>query len=388
MAVDFVDFETLSLKNAREMALALFEESGDALFLFDPESEIILNANPIAQRLSGFSYEELIGSRLPHFIRSDEHGGLSQLRRAYRTTGFFHSRSGFWLRQKRQGWTSVNVTVSRLHLESQTLALLVARDHSEYKREEESLRKARDELEEQIQQQTEELIRIKEALRSEKYTLEQVRSLSGHLQAVREQERTRIARELHDELGQALTGLKLDIVWIRNRLAKLGEPATILAEKAQAMANVIDNTIQTVRRITTELRPGVLDSLGLLPAIEWLVQDFEKRSGISCSLKAGEIPSAIDSERITALFRILQESLTNVARHAQASKVEVRIGKQGNSILLEVEDDGRGFQPEDIVKPAAFGLLGMRERAEMAGGTFDLLPLPKGTRAVACIPVR
>src|SRR3954470_12622546 len=144
---------------------------------------------------------------------------------------------------------------------------------------------------------------------------EQLRALSAHLERVREEDRTRVAREIHDELGQALTGLKMDLSWFAGRLPNV----PVLNEKSASMLKLIDSTVNAVRRLSTELRPAILDSLGLIPAIEWLAQEFQKRTGVACEFIATDDELNLDQERTTALFRICQEALTNVARYAQAS---------------------------------------------------------------------
>jgi signal transduction histidine kinase len=197
-----------------------------------------------------------------------------------------------------------------------------------------------------------------------------LRALASHLESVREEERKLIAREIHDELGQSLTGFKMDLAWIRNRLqspdADLARPA--LLEKIGAMGGLIDDTAGLIRKICTELRPGVLDDLGLSAAIEWQAREFQGRTGIACAvaLDAGNLD--VDAERSTALFRIFQEVLTNVARHARATRVEVRMGKIEEQIILEVRDNGRGIEEGELAGVKSLGLLGMRERAALLGG--------------------
>ncbi|HWR90142.1 MAG TPA: ATP-binding protein, partial [Dissulfurispiraceae bacterium] len=214
---------------------------------------------------------------------------------------------------------------------------------------------------------------------------EQYRSLYAHLQTVREQERTVIAREVHDELGQSLTALKLDLSWLGTKLPP-GEGGLI--DKKNEILGLTDSIIQMVKRISTELRPGILDDLGLSAAIEWQVRQFQKRTGIEAkvSLHAGE-PSA-DRDVSTALFRILQEALTNVARHAGASSVEVLLAVDKGMLVLSVIDNGRGIRPEEISASDSFGLMGMRERAHMLGGVFSVCGEPgKGTTLTVAVPV-
>jgi signal transduction histidine kinase len=215
----------------------------------------------------------------------------------------------------------------------------------------------------------------------------QLRSLSVYLQHVREEERTRIAREVHDELGQALTSCKLEASWLAHHLPRnLKE----YAEKAEKLSTDIDSTIQTVRRIATELRPGILDHLGLAAALEWQAQEFQTRTGIRCQVSARLHEPPLDPELTTTFFRIFQETLTNVIRHAEATQVDVHLKEDSARVILEVKDDGRGISKEEISDPRSMGLLGMRERAALLGGDFRIQSLRggKGTRACVAIPRR
>jgi len=214
---------------------------------------------------------------------------------------------------------------------------------------------------------------------------EQLRALSVYLQSVREEERTRIAREVHDELGQALTSCKLDLSWIAS---KLPPELKSLVDKARALTAHIDSTIQTVRRISSELRPGVLDHFGLVAAIEWQANEFQNRTGIKCDVRS-RIEEPLDQELITTFFRIFQETLTNVIRHAGATQVSVDLKETDGRITLEVRDNGRGIARNEIFNSRSMGLLGMRERTELLGGVFQIgaLPRGKGTRVRVAIPV-
>lgn len=196
-------------------------------------------------------------------------------------------------------------------------------------------------------------------------SLDQLRALTNYLQYVREEERTRIAREVHDELGQALTGLKLDMSWLATRLAKNAKP---VQEKVKTMVAHIDTTIQTVRRIATELRPGILDSLGLVAAIEWQANEFHSRTGIPCVVTSDVPDTPWDQDFTTVLFRIFQETLTNIIRHAKATRVEVRLAQEDGFVLLTVSDNGRGVSEEEIANTKSLGIVGMRERAMLIGG--------------------
>ncbi len=215
--------------------------------------------------------------------------------------------------------------------------------------------------------------------------------LAAHLQAARETERTHLAREIHDELGQYLTGLKMDVAVMENLVAEQNrEPARgLLLNKVHAMSNLLDTTVKTVRKISTELRPAVLDSLGLLAAIEWLAEEFQKRSGIACECYLTATEVQLERDRATAVFRIVQESLTNVLRHAKATRVTIAFEKEVDHYRLEVKDNGRGVQPQELRKRDSFGVLGMQERAHVFGGSVTLVGEPgKGTTLRVKIPFR
>lgn len=213
--------------------------------------------------------------------------------------------------------------------------------------------------------------------------LEQLHALTAHLQQVREEERTRIAREIHDELGQALTGIKMEISWCKNRLSRHDENQAreFMLGKTDVMSQLIDDTIRTVRRIASELRPGVLDELGLEAAIDWLARDFQNRSGIECEVRTEEV--RLDRDRSTAMFRVCQEALTNVARHAGATKVSIRLERDEEELVLRVRDNGRGIRPREKGQSNSLGLLGMRERVSLAGGELSIEGSPgQGTSVV------
>ncbi len=223
--------------------------------------------------------------------------------------------------------------------------------------------------------------RIEEQLRRSE---DQLRALSGHLRAVQEEERARIAREVHDELGQALTALKFDLAWVGQRLA--GEQKG-LHTKVQTMTHLVDETVQAVRRIATELRPGLLDHLGLVPALEWQVREFQERTGLTCGFKKNPENLVVDAARATTVFRICQEALTNVARHAQATKVDISLRMAGRKLILEVRDNGRGISEDAVADPQSVGLLGMRERVLSWGGEVQIRGVEgKGTVITVHLP--
>lgn len=203
-------------------------------------------------------------------------------------------------------------------------------------------------------------------LEAERAAQEQLRNLAEYLQTAREEERTQIAREVHDEFGQALTALKMDVAWLTKRLPP---QETKLIEKTESMSTLVDGTMQMVRRIATELRPGMLDDLGLLATMEWQAQEFTERTGIVCELKLTEQDLGLERDLATALFRIFQEILTNIMRHASATRVEVNLESSPDELRLIIRDNGQGITPRQIDNLDSLGLLGMRERARAWDGS-------------------
>jgi PAS domain S-box-containing protein len=218
---------------------------------------------------------------------------------------------------------------------------------------------------------------------------EQLRALADRLLKAREEEATRIARELHDQFGRHLTTIKMDLRSIERNLAGglTSEVASVLREKVQMIGQTVDETVQTVRAIATQLRPGILDDLGLAAAIEWQAKDFQKRSGILCALALPENDPHLSRDQATAIFRIFQEILTNVARHAQATKVWVHLEEEQEAIVLEVEDNGVGISTVQLAERRSLGLLGMRERAGAFGGAVEIVGSQgQGTTVIVQMP--
>jgi len=210
-----------------------------------------------------------------------------------------------------------------------------------------------------------------------------LRELSAHLESVREEERKRIAREIHDELGQTLTALRMDV-----SLARLGfgKSNPKLMTRLQSMTQLVDRTIRTARHVTSRLRPGALD-LGIVAALEWLVEEFIEYAGIPCELVLGDGDIELNEFTATAVFRIIQESLTNIARHAGASQVEIIVTRSAAQLCFEVRDNGKGFDPHAVENRKSFGLVGMRERVAMMDGDFELDSQPgQGARIRVCVP--
>lgn len=213
---------------------------------------------------------------------------------------------------------------------------------------------------------------------------DQLRRLSGSIMAGQEKERSAIARELHDELGQVLTALRMDAVWMRDHLERVD---TAGRERAETMCKLIDKTIEEVRGIAIRLRPGVLDTLGLVDALEWVAAEFEQRTEISCIFEHANVP-AVDDTLATAAYRIAQEALTNVARHAGANRVNVALTAAAEILTLTVRDDGTGFNTRVLSEDEALGVAGMRERAGLVGGELDVFSIPgEGTRVRFTVPV-
>ncbi|MFJ5235635.1 PAS domain S-box protein [Pseudomonas neuropathica] len=212
----------------------------------------------------------------------------------------------------------------------------------------------------------------------------QLRQLSIHRETTREEERKRIAREIHDELGQQLTALRMGISLLR---LQFGHDHPLLLERVQALMVRVDETIQVVRNVATSLRPSALD-MGLISALEWLVSAFSQNTGIHCQLRAPSARLDLDDERATATFRVVQESLTNVARHAKASRVDIHLDRGAGHVLIEVRDNGEGFDPEQLPK-GTLGMLGMRERGHMLGGVVTIdSARGQGVRVRMHIPIQ
>lgn len=215
---------------------------------------------------------------------------------------------------------------------------------------------------------------------------QQIRRLTAYLQNIREEERAHIAREIHDELGQQLTVIKMDVAWMKKKIAS-GELPPV-TEKMNEMLEILDGTVATVRRIATELRPSLLDDIGLLAAIEWQVEVFCKRTGIKVNIEKIDESLLVPDEYATGLFRILQESLTNITRHANANQVDIHLKNQNKEFILCIQDNGRGFDMSKMADKKTLGLLGMRERSIAMHGTFTIQSKPgEGTKVEVRVPL-
>ena len=303
--------------------------------------------NPAGERITGWSRAQLVGMKMNDLVAPEQREQLQKAIAAIVESGQIGSLE-FEIVTPQGERKSLEATARAIQRGGEAVAIEgIARDVTERKRAEEELKSSR----------------------------EQLRLLAARLRSIREEERTRIAREVHDELGQSLTGLKMDISSIASRLPT-GEK--ILLERARAMSELIDESIRKVRQIATDLRPGILDNLGLVAALEWHAEDFQTRTGIECNFTAKLEDEGLNPELCTALFRIFQETLTNVTRHAQATAVIVTLEEWEGGLLLEVRDNGRGINERQIHWRESLGLLGMRERALACGGEVTIT----GTRGL------
>jgi PAS domain S-box-containing protein len=228
---------------------------------------------------------------------------------------------------------------------------------------------------------------ISERKRTEKELIQsrrQLRELASHLESAREMERTRIAREIHDELGQSLTALKMELHWCLKRIPK-DNPE--LLEKAKTLPALVDANVHLVQRISSELRQGLLDHLGLSAAMEWQTGQFQERTGIPCDIICEPNDIVLDHTRSTALFRIFQETLTNVVRHADATRVEIVLREKDGGVELTVTDNGKGITEQEIADPKSFGLMGIKERVYSLGGIVTISgSKDKGTTVRVSVP--
>jgi PAS domain S-box-containing protein len=333
---------------------AVFENAGIGIALVDLQGHPVAS-NPALQKMLGYNAHELAQMAFTEFTHPDDAQAdwdlfmemLGGKRDQYQLEKRFYRKDGQIV------WGQLVASLVRNQNGEPQYIVGMVEDITERKQAEEEL------------------------LRS----FEQLRALADRLQKVREEERTRVAREIHDELGQALTAIKIDLSSVIRELPEGRK------QRSESIMKLVDQTIQSVRRISTELRPGVLDALGLVAAVEWAAEEFQTRTGMKCRLDLPQDDMVIDQERATALFRIFQETLTNVARHASATEVNVRLAKEDGDLTLEVRDNGKGIGAEQLSFGSSLGILGMRERALLLGGEFTISGAPgNGTTVRVRIP--
>lgn len=338
--------------NAAARLAGLLDSAMDGIITIDGEHRIVLY-NRAAERIFGWPPARVMGQPLDMLVPARFRGGHGGHIRRFASTGVTSRRMGDGtviqgLRANGEEFP-MDASISQLETPEGRLLTVILRDVSERVRAQQELA-----------------------------------AFAAQANRIREQEKTRVARELHDELAQSLTALKMDTIWLRDNLAA---PQPQLAGKLAGMLGMLDDSVAATRRIAADLRPLVLDDLGLVPAIEWLVQNFRRRHGVACEFEADE-DLELGEPHATAAFRIVQESLANVAKHAGASKVRVAVAREGDELVLSVDDDGTGFDTGAPRKPASLGLLGLRERAQLLMGSVDIGSVAgKGTRVSVRLPL-
>ncbi len=211
-----------------------------------------------------------------------------------------------------------------------------------------------------------------------------MRALSSHLQSIREEEKAHIAREVHDELGSTLTGLRIDLDWLMDRGDQIPETAR---KKYEGMLGLVQSATAATRRIVTELRPSILDDLGLASALRWQAGEYQRHSELRFHLQTPDPEIPVDRDRALALFRIFQETITNVVKYAKATEVDVILAQTESALVMQIHDNGVGVEPGDLVKPTSHGIRGMRERAQALGGTVRVTGAPgEGTQVIVSLP--
>ena len=350
--------------DASEARLAAIVDSAmDAIITVDMEQKIVL-FNRAAEQVFGCQRSEALGAPLERFIpqrfRASHHGHVDSFGKTGVTSRRMGDMTALWALRADGSEFPIEASISQASEGGQRYFTVILRDITLRKQSEDAIGRSQQEL----------------------------RELSARVLEAREDEKTRIARELHDELGQLLTALKMDLSWLRERLPA-GVPE--IAAKASQMHEMLEQTVSSTRRIAADLRPLMLDDLGLAEAAGWLVNDFSNRSGVRCEIRmTGDGAfEQLEGSVATAVYRALQESLTNVARHSGAKNAWVVLAIENGTLHLEVEDDGGGIAAGDLAKVRSLGLKGMRERMTYLGGSLEIAPAPRGgTRLRARVPAR
>jgi PAS domain S-box-containing protein len=331
---------------------AIVDSAMDAILTVDAAQRIVL-FNRAAEQMFGVPRAAALGTPLDRFLPARFRGAHRGHIEKFGHTGVTSRRMGdtttLWALRADGEEFPIEASISQAGEPGSRFFTVILRDISLRKKFEETLLKQQQEL----------------------------RELSARVLEAREEEKTRIARELHDELGQLLTALKMDLAWLRERLP--GGAAELVA-RADGMGELLDRTVSSSRRIASDLRPLMLDDLGLAEAAQWLVEEFGKRSGIRLEMQmaADAAFDALSKGAATALYRALQESLTNIARHSGAKSAWILLAQENGALHLEIEDDGRGVTPEDLDKSSSLGLKGMRERVAYYGGSLEVARAPRG----------
>lgn len=336
------------------------------------------------ERIQRFRTDEIIGRHFSVFYRQEDVrlGKPQKLLEEAEANGHVDDEGWRLRKDGSKFWAHANITALRDRTGRLCGFGEIVTDATNRKQVEGLLRNLNETLDQRVQEGTSQRAQADRELRD---SLDQLRALAGRLQSVREEERTCIAREIHDELGQSLTAMKMDLVWMTQRLPAAEKSLHL---KAQSVLTLIDDTITSVRRIAFSLRPGMLDDLGLSATIEWQSQEFQARTGIECELVLTPEDIDLDEQRSTAVFRIFQETLTNVARHAAATHVVVKLKKVGQELIMMVLDNGKGFEMGVVTNAKSLGLLGMKERALILGGVFEIYSSPgNGTSVTVRFPL-